>query len=393
MNSASIHRLLRPPSRSFFLFGARGTGKSTWLKQCFPDALRLDLLHSPTLLRLLNTPSDLEALAGHLPAGGWVVLDEVQKVPSLLDEVHRLMEDRGWRFALCGSSARKLRREGVNLLAGRAITLSMEPFSAQELGKAFELRPCLDWGMLPFVCSDRANAAAILEAYVDTYLKEEIRAEGLVRSLAPFVRFLSVAGLLNGQTLNAQNVARDAAVPRATVDGYFSILTDTLLGHLLPAYRPRAKVREATHPKFYWLDPGVARAAAGLLHDPMDRAWRGFALETLVFHELRVYNQISKKGRSIAYHRTAAGAEIDFVVETRKRTTVNAPHVVCIEVKLANVWDRRWEHAMRSLGESREVAVTKMVGVYTGAHPLVYDGVEVLPVELFFERLHAGAIF
>ncbi len=393
MKKGNIVRLLRPPSRSFFLFGARGTGKSTWLKQCFPDAIMVNLLDSSVLLQLIRAPGDLEALAGHLPAGAWVVLDEVQKIPALLDEVHRLMEERGWYFALCGSSARKLRRSGVNLLAGRAITLAMEPFSAVELGKTFDLHQCLEWGMLTFVHADPSNAAQILSAYVDTYLKEEIRAEGAVRSLAPFVRFLAVAGLFNGQLLNAQNVARDAGVPRATVDGYFSILVDTLLGHFLPAYKPGIKVREGAHPKFYWVDPGIARAAAGLLRDPVERTWKGFALETLVYHEIRIHNQVSNKHRLIAYYRTAAGVELDFVIETRKRVTNSPPHVVCIEVKLADKWDRRWEQPMRSMKAAQGIVVDRMFGLYTGSRELVYDDVEVLPVERFFQRLHAGDVF
>ena len=393
MKKSNITRLLQPPSRSFFLFGARGIGKSTWLKQCFPDAIMVNLLDSSVLLQLIRAPGDLEALAGHLPAGAWVVLDEVQKIPALLDEVHRLMEERGWCFALCGSSARKLRRSGVNLLAGRAITLAMEPFSAVELGRTFDLHQSLEWGMLPFVYADPANAAQILSAYVDTYLKEEIRAEGAVRSLAPFVRFLAVAGLFNGQLLNAQNVARDAGVPRATVDGYFSILVDTLLGHFLPAYKPGIKVREGAHPKFYWVDPGIARAAAGLLRDPVERAWKGFALETLVYHELRIHNQVSNKHRLIAYYRTAAGVELDFVIETRKRFADSPPHVVCIEVKLADKWDRRWEQPMRSMKAAHGIVVDRMFGLYTGSRELVYDDVEVLPVERFFQRLHAGDVF
>ena len=161
-----------------------------------------------------------------------------------------------------------------------------------------------------------------------------------MRRLPPFLRFLEVVGMLNGQVVNGQNIARDAAIPRSSVDGYFSILQDTLLGHFLPSYRPQIKVREKAHPKFYWFDVGVARAAAGLAYDPPDRLWLGVALETLVYHELRIYNHISNKYRRIAFYRTSAGAEIDFVIETRRRTASSVPHVVCLEIRLAKKWNR-----------------------------------------------------
>jgi predicted AAA+ superfamily ATPase len=152
-----------------------------------------------------------------------------------------------------------------------------------------------------------------------------LQAEGLIRSVAPFLRFLAVAGQMNGQTLNVQNIAREAAVARSTVETYFSILTDTLIGHFLPAWRPGLKVREAAQPKFYWFDPGVARAASGLLRDPADRPWQGISLETLICHELRVYNEISRKHRPIFYYRTASGVEVDFIIEMAVRRPDSPP--------------------------------------------------------------------
>ena len=175
----------------------------------------------------------------------------------------------------------------------------------------------------------------ILAAYVNIYLREELQAEGLIRNVPPFVRFLSVAGQINGQAVNAQNIAREAAVARSTVDTYFAVLNDTLIGHVLPAWRPGLKVRETTQPKFYWFDPGVARAAAGLLRDPIDRPWQGAALETLVYHELRVYNEISRKHRPVSYYRTPAGVEVDFIIETARRQQSTPSKIVAIEVKRA----------------------------------------------------------
>lgn len=393
METAYISRLLTKPERSFFLFGPRGTGKSTWLKQVLPGAPRLDFLDAALYLELSRDPHRLEAVIGDLPPRSWVVLDEIQKIPALLDEVHRLMEERRWRFALCGSSARKLRRGGANLLAGRALTLNMEGFSAAELGKAFDLSLALEWGLLPFVHNEPAQAADILSAYANTYLKQEIREEGLVRNVPPFLRFLAIAGQLNGQAVNGHNIAREAAVARATVDTYFSILVDTLLGHFLPAWRPGMKVRESAHPKFYWFDPGVARAVAGLLRDPVDRLWQGTALETLIFHELRVYNEVSRKHRSISYYRTPAGVEIDFIIETAARRPGSQPRVVAIEAKRSEKWDRSWEKPLRSLLEMSGIQVDRLIGVYAGSRQYKFDKVEVMPAPAFFESLHNGKIF
>lgn len=388
-----IPRLLQRPDRSFFLFGPRGTGKSTWLEQVLPDALRLDLLNASLFLELSRDPHRLEALVGSRPAGTWVVLDEIQKVPALLDEVHRLMESRRWRFALCGSSARKLRRGGANLLAGRALTLAMESFSAAELGDEFDLDFALNWGLLPFVRHESDAAADILAAYVNTYLKEELQAEGLIRNVPPFVRFLAVAGQMNGQVVNAQNIAREAAVARSTVDTYFAILTDTLVGHALPAWRPGLKVREAAQPKFYWFDPGVARAAAGLLRDPVDRSWQGAALETLVFHELRIYNEVSRKHRPLSHYRTPAGVEVDFIIETARRRPGSPSRVVAVEVKRAERWDRRWDKPLRALAAVSGVKLDRMIGVYCGPRPYRFDEIQVLPVADFLKALHAGEVF
>jgi predicted AAA+ superfamily ATPase len=386
-------RQLALPDRSFFLFGPRGTGKSTWLKQVLPDALRLDFLKSDLFLELSREPGRIEAIAGRRPARSWVILDEVQKIPHVLDEVHRLMESRRWRFALCGSSARKLRRGGANLLAGRAITLHMEGLSASELATHFDPKFSLEWGTLPFIQTDRKNAAEILSAYVTTYLKEEIREEGLVRNVQPFVRFLSVAGQLNGQIVNGHNIAREAAVPRATVDTYFSILNDTLLGHFLPAWRPGVKVREHFHPKFYWFDSGVARAAAGLLRDHAERVWLGTALETLIYHELRVYNEVTRKMRPISYYRTPAGVEIDFIVETRKRQSGSKPKVIAIEAKLSEKWDSSWGRAMKDLQSQEGVEVEKMIGVYLGSRSYTFGEVDVMPLRSFLDALYDNEIF
>lgn len=392
MGRKYIKRLLPVPNRSFFLFGPRGVGKSTWLEKSMHDALFFDLLDSLQYLELSQNPKNLEALAGNLPEDSWIVIDEIQKAPSLLDEVHRLMETKRWRFALCGSSARKLRRGGVNLLGGRAVTRNLDTFSYAELD-TFDLDFSIQWGLLPWVQLEKENAADILNSYVNTYIKEEIKEEGIVRHIPPFLRFLKIAGQLNGQLINAQNISREAMVPRSSVDVYFSILEDTLLGHFLPPYRPNVKVREQAHPKFYWFDPGVSRSASGLLFDPVDRIWKGTALETLIYHELRVFNHTQNKNREIFFYRTAGGAEIDFVIETRKKQPSSVPHIVCIEVKLAEKWNRSWERPMRSLHGNDKIKVDRMIGIYTGQRTYHFNGLDVLPVEVFLKKLYQGDIF
>lgn len=385
--------MLKAPNSSFFLFGPRGVGKTTYLRDALPDAIFFDLLESSLFLELSQYPGHLEAMIGTSPENTWIVIDEIQKIPALLDEVHRLIENKGWKFALSGSSARKLRRGGVNLLAGRAVTRNLDTFSYGELGQKFDLDFSLEWGLMPMVQMYRDNPADFLSAYVDTYLKEEIKEEGVVRQLPPFLRFLNIAGQLSGQMVNGQNVAREAGVPRSSVDNYFSILEDTLIGHFLPAYRPGVKVREQTHPKFYWFDPGVARAAAGLLFDPVDRIWKGSGLETLILHELKVYNQTRGKHRGIYFYRTGSGVEIDFVIETKKRQQSTLPHIVCLEIKLSEKWDRRWEKPMRSLNEHNGIYVDRMIGVYTGTRTYHNDGVDVLPVTEFLEQLYNNKVF
>ncbi len=388
-----IKRLLSPGERSFFLFGPRGTGKSTWLRTVFPDACRLDLLDTALYYELQREPQRLEGLIGRRPENAWVVLDEIQKIPALLDEVHRLMADKGWRFALCGSSARQLKKAGVNLLAGRALTLSMGPFSAAELGERFDLAFALEYGLMPIVQMDRDYAVATLRAYVDTYLKEEIRQEGVVRNLPPFLRFLALAGQLNGEPVNFQNLARDAGISRNTVTSYFSILTDTLLGSMLPAWQPQIKVRERTYPKFYWFDCGVARAAAGLLDDPPDRAWLGHALETYILHECRVRNAVSGQARGFYYYGLPSGGEIDLIIETRRPQPERPARVIAVEIKLAEKWERKWERTIRDLAATHRVEVERMIGIYTGTRTYHMDGFDVMPVGTFVNELHSGRLF
>jgi predicted AAA+ superfamily ATPase len=307
-------RLLPVPDRSFFLFGPRGTGKSTWLRERFPGTPWFDLLDSEVYLDLLADPARLER---RLPSThrGWVVIDEVQRVPDVLNEVHRLIEGRGLRFAMTGSSARKLRRGGVNLLAGRALTLRMHPLACAEIGDTWEPSRALLRGGLPFaVTRERdADALAYLHDYVRTWLREEVQAEGLTRNLAGFARFLESASFSQAAPLNVTGVARDCAVERKVVEDWFGVLEDLLVAIRLPVFSRTARREVATHPKFFFFDAGVYRALRP--RGPLDSAEEidGAALETLLLQEVRVHNDASGLGYDLFHWRTRRGDEVDLV--------------------------------------------------------------------------------
>lgn len=304
------------PDKSFFLFGPRGTGKTTWVRSSLPDAVYLDLLESELFNDLTANPQRLESF---LPSNrnGWVIVDEVQRIPELLNEVHRLIEARACRFVLTGSSARKLRRGGTNLLAGRALTYAMHPLTAIELGEDFKLERSLAYGQLPSVHVER-DPKAYLESYVETYLREEIQQEGLVRSLGPFARFLEAASFSQASVLNISSVARDCGVERKVVENYFSILEDLFIAAQVPVFAKNAKRRIAAHPKFFFFDAGLYRTLRP--KGPLDRPEQieGHALETLVFQEMRAVNDYQRLGYSIHYWRTADGREVDFVLYGEK---------------------------------------------------------------------------
>ena len=388
-----IKRDIQKPSTSFFLFGPRGVGKSTWLKQNFKHALMINLLEYDTYLKYLRNPSYLRDVTRVLKAGDWVIIDEIQKIPSLLDEVHNLIENKKLKFILSGSSARKIKRLGGNLLAGRAITRYLSGFSAKEIPKS-SVQDLLEFGSLPLVVLQKKIRKDVLRAYVTTYLKEEIQEESLVRNIQPFSRFLEVAALFNGEQVNKSNIAREAEISRSNIETYFSILEDTLVGYFLPAFKLYAKVREQSHPKFYWFDTGVARAVANLLSNPPEKTWLGKALETFIFHEIRVHNHNSGKHNRIGFYRLQSGIEIDFVIELSRKTTSKKGQVTLLEVKNSPKWDWRWTKGMLSVKkDSKSIQVKNMFGIYRGKDILLKDKVTVLPVDVFLKKLHKGQIF
>ncbi len=379
-------RTLQAPRGSFFLFGPRGTGKSTWIRQKLADAYVVDLLPPEAMLRFERSPSLFRAEVLAQPQSRWIVVDEVQRVPKLLDEVHFLMEQKGYKkFALTGSSARKLKRGAANLLAGRAVLRNLLPFTTAELGGSAATHQLLRFGALPLSVTAEDDSARedYLRAYVTVYLNEEIRAEALVRDLGSFSRFLEIAALAAGQTTNVSGIARDAAVSRETARGYFDVLVDTLIGDFLPAYRPRAKVKEVASPKFYWFDAGVLRAAAGGFDQPLPADFEGVLFEHLVLSELRSYLHYSGTKGSLGYWSTPSGSEVDFIFWRGQRA-------VAIEVKHGKQYRSEYRKGIAALLEHMKAA---SYIVYRGDRELEIDGTRVLPVEVFLERLHSGAIF
>ena len=384
---AMYTRMLQLPPRSFLLLGPRGVGKTTWLRDKLPKAHWYNLLLDREHLRLMRDPGLFRREIEALPSGSWVVVDEVQKLPALLNEVHDALASapKRWRFALTGSSARRLRRDDANLLAGRVISRQMQPLSLAELTTNPAVDDLLRFGALPLVRTERSQATRIdlLEAYIATYLTQEIRAEALVRSLESFARFLEVAALANGQVTNVASLARDSAVARPTVQGYFEVLTDTLLGAWLPAWRPRAKVKEAQHPKFYLFDCGVVRALSHRLREPLDSAERGHLLETWVFHELRAHLAYANCGGTLSYYRTPSGTEVDFVWS-------RGSHRIGIEVKASPQWKPEYGRALRELHKQK--TLTACHAIYVGDRPQRDGAVSVRPLHSFLEELAAGRI-
>jgi len=371
-------RSIRIPSRSFFLFGPRGVGKSTWVRVALPDAIYLDLLDETLFLDLLADPSIFRDLVSESQPGDWVVVDEVQRLPGLLNEVHRLIETRGVRFALLGSSARKLKSAGTNLLAGRALHMEMFPLTATELGADFDLDRALRYGTIPLVWTSE-DRRRVLQSYTQLYLREEIRAEAAVRNLSGFVRFLPVAAVMHAQTVNSASLARDARVARSTVTGYLEVLEDTLLVSRLQAFEAKLRVRERRRPKLYWVDPGLVRAVKRQF-GPVTAEERGALLEGWTFVQLRAQAQHQRLYDDIAYWSPAQSqTEVDFIL------TRDNSHLA-IEVKATGRYNRTMLKGLRAIGALE--GVTRRILVYNGDRAFrTADGIDVWPLATFHRAL------
>lgn len=359
-----------PRNKSFFLFGPRGTGKTTWVKSTFPQALYLDLLEAEIFNDLLANPQRLENYIPKDFADG-VVIDEVQRVPELLNEIHRLIEKYHYRFVLTGSSARKLRKKGQNLLAGRALTYFLHPLTALELGSDFNLNRSLFYGQLPSVFFEE-DPQKYLESYVKTCLEEEIFQEGLTRNLSAFARFLETASFSQGAVLNTTGVAREAAIERKVVENYFAILEDLLIGYRLPVFNKRAKRRVIAHPKFYFFDVGVYRTLRPMGPLDMPEMVEGAAFESLFFQELLAINDSLNLGYKLFYYRTATGTEVDFIAYGEKG-------IRAFEVKRSG---RIFPGVLKGLKYfSKEYPQAKTFLIYGGKRKMRESNIEILPIE------------
>jgi uncharacterized protein len=359
--------------RSHFLLGPRLTGKTTLIRRTLPDAKVYDLLDTTVFLALSQRPGRLaEELR---PRDRIVVIDEIQRLPSLLNEVHRLIESRGVRFLLTGSSARKLRRGGVNLLGGRARTLLLHPLTSRELGDGFDLTRAVTRGLLPSIYfSD--DPQADLDAYAGQYLQQEIVAEGATRNVPAFSRFLKVAALCNGTIVNFTNVANDAQVARTTVYEYFEILKDTLVLHELPAWRGTRTRKPLVSSKYYFFDVGVVGALQGRPFRPHTREF-GEAIETVVMHELASHRDYGG-GEALAFWRSTSGFEVDFIIGDH----------TAVEVKAKENVSPQDTRSLRALAEEKRLR--RHLCVCLEPRPRRVDEVEIVPLRVFLESLWTG---
>lgn len=372
-----VSRIFELPAGSFFLFGPRGTGKSTLLRSRLPDALYLDLLNPERYRELQSHPEKLAELLAGSPRATTVVIDEIQRVPDLLNVVHALLESpTRKRFIMTGSSARKLRREGINLLGGRASLRALHPFMACELPR-FDLDPALKLGLLPLV-RDAASPADALAAYATLYLDQEVQAEGFTRNVGAFARFLEAMSFSHGAVLNATAVARECGIERRTVVNYIDILEDLLLGFRLPVFTRRAQRSTIGHPKFYYFDSGVFRSLRP--QGPLDSAAEieGAGLEGLVAQHLRAWIDYSDGDHELSFWRTRGGSEVDFVVYGRD--------IFCaLEVKNARRVDRADLRGLRAFREDYPQAEAALL--YRGADRRRIDSIWCIPVEEFLPAI------
>lgn len=359
----------KPLKDSFFLFGPRGTGKTHWIRSSFPDAIYIDLLDYETYRTLMSNPT---LIRQRIPEGfdGWIILDEVQRIPELLNEVHRLIESKGYHFGMTGSSARKLKQKGINLLAGRAVIHTMHPLLIQELEEDFSLEHALQYGLLPATFDQNKDPKEYLSSYVTTYLREEVMQEGLTRRLDSFSRALEVASFSQGSVLNVSAVGREVGVSRKVMEGYFSIMEDLLLATKVPVFTKRAKRKLINHAKFYFFDVGIYRALRPM--GPFDRPEEaeGAALETLFFQHLWGLNEYLRFEYTIYFWRTQTKQEVDFVLYGERG-------VVAFEIKRSQSISPEDLRSLKIFSEDYPEAKTYIL--YGGKEVLHFGKIQAVP--------------
>ena len=363
--------------KSCFLFGPRQCGKSSLIRETIPDAYIFDLLNSDTFARLARNAGYIDEVCRENRP---IVIDEIQKMPSLLDEVHRLIELRGFKFLLTGSSARKLRRGGVNLLGGRARIRNIHPFSASELGDGFDLDRAINYGLLPGIWfSD--DPEEDLAGYVTLYLEQEIMQEGATRNLPAFSRFLEIAALSSGDQINYQSISSDAQIPRSTVQEYFKILKDTLIAREVPVWRKGRARKTVETAKFYLFDTGVTRRLSGRKELVRGTPEYGHAFESWIMHEIASYADAFRRDAEISYWRTRTNLEVDFIVNGE----------VAIEAKTTRSATKDDLKGLRAIGD--EGAFRHRILVSDEPRPREIDGISILPWREFVNRLWTGDLF
>ncbi len=367
------------PNKNVFLFGVRGSGKTALLKRLFPSALYIDLLNESLYQNYLSDIGQFYETVHAFKDDGLVIVDEIQRMPRLLNEVHRLIESSSRRFILTGSSARKIKVRGVNLLGGRAGKMLLHPFVPEELGEDFDLNQTLQYGLLPIVWSstDRGDK---LKDYAETYLKEEVKAEALVRDLPGFARFLEVAALYHGQVINMSAIARESQISRNSVREFFSILEDTMLGFFLPAYYPKLRLKEQKSNKFYLIDPGLARALKKN-SGSVSIEEKGFLFEGLTAQILRAYGDYHNLYESVYYWSSleAKKTEVDFLLK-------KGEDLIAIEVKAKNQVSSQDYRGLKAINGLP--TVQRRIVVYLGrAVRKTEDGIEIWPFDFFCKNL------
>lgn len=372
-----IKRLFSPAKESYFLFGPRGTGKSTWLREHYPDSLIIDLL-DPSLLRQYQAYPERLEQSVHGSTAKTIIIDEIQKAPELLSVIHRLIEQKkSWQFIMTGSSSRKLKRAGVDLLAGRAVIRYMYPFMATELGEKFSLEKALQYGLVPLIIESK-DIVDTLNAYIGIYLTEEVKAEGLVRNIGDFARFLEVASFSHGSILNISNIARECSVSRKLIEGYLSVLEDLLLSFQLPIFTVRAKRQLVTHTKFYYFDAGIYRSLrmTGFLDKSSEMSGPG--LEGLILQHLRAWNDYQGHPNKLYYWRTKHGVEVDFIV-------YGSQGLYAIEVKNSPLVHEKDLTGLKTFCADYPEAIAIML--YRGSERLKKGNILCIPIDDFLKNL------
>jgi len=373
-----IKRNLEFPKSHFLLLGPRGTGKSTLLKHHIKNSLYVDLLLTDNFREYSAKPEKLKNLIKAYPEKDVVIIDEIQKVPNLLSIVHSLIEEKeGKQFILTGSSARKLRKQGTNLLAGRAYKKTLHPFTGMELKTKFNLEDALQYGLIPVVISSPDKKEA-LKAYVELYIREEVMMEGLTRNIGNFTRFLESISFSHGSVLNITNVARECQIERKVVESYIGILEDLLIAKRVPVFTKKAKRHLISHPKFYFFDTGLYRELrpSGPLDMPEEIG--GAALEGLVYQNLRAYIDNSNLSADIFFWRTKNGNEVDFIIYGEDLFTA-------VEVKNSTVIRPNDLKSLKSFNE--DYPSCKTIMIYRGKKRVVRDDILIIPSEEFFPDL------